>query len=360
MSTRPSRPRLTRRGVIAATTVAVAATALAACGAGGGNSATADQNWATYSGADSAGGADGEAYPQSEGAYGGGPIDPITAPGGVSAAQRSIIQTGYLYGTSADPIAAATDIIGIVEGAGGRVESQSLVTEAEHRHPSADLTTRIPSEELTGALTEIGQSVTVVQSELIADDVTAQVVDLDARIRAKELSIERLESLLADATTTADIIEAEQTLTQRQTELEQLLTQRKGYSDAVEMATIQISITMPDQVPVDPPPGFSGGFTSGWDSLVATVTGALVVVGFLIPWVLALALVGGIVLLIRRGLRARRGPVAAPSVAVATVSAPVPAATSPAPTPAQSGADALPTPTPLGEEAAPSGEPEKG
>ncbi|WP_454295503.1 DUF4349 domain-containing protein [Salana multivorans] len=347
-----------RRTAGAALALAVATVLVAGCSGSGA--------WAGYDAGpvgeyDGAGGGAADEYYEAadSGDYPTGPA----APGGVSGAERSVIQTGYVYGTSEDPVTAGAEIVALVEAAGGRIESQLIVTEAEHRHPSANLTTRIPSESLTGVLAELGTVVEVVESQLLADDVTAQVVDLDARIRAKELLIERLEDLLAGSATTADIISAEETLTQRQTELEQLLTQRKGYSDAVEMATIEVNVSMPDQVPVEAPPGFSGGFTSGWDSLTATVTGALVVVGFLIPWLLALGVVLGLVLLVRTWMRSRRPAVAAASaVAAPAVVAPVATTTAaPAANPVQAPVEVAapaeaPAPGPTAADSAPASE----
>ncbi|OJX94809.1 MAG: hypothetical protein BGO96_01805 [Micrococcales bacterium 73-15] len=346
----PARGR-PRRRILVGLSLAVSAALVGACSSGG-----TDSGGAAY---DSA--ADGGEYYAPE--AGDMPVDP-GLPGGVSGAERSVIQTGYVYATSDDPVAAATKLVGIIDAVGGRIESQQIVTASEYRHPSADLTTRIPSDHLTEILAQVGDAVDVVESQLTSEDVTAQVVDLDARITAKELSIERLEELLAGATTTADIISAEETLTQRQTELEQLLTMRKGYSDAVEMATITLHVSMPDQIPVSPPPGFTGGVASGWTSLVATVTGVLVVVGFIIPWLLVVAVIGGAWILGRRWLRARRP---ATPVTITTVASPAPASpstpaepsarvsepTAPAATPPRG--SELPTPARLSDPVAPAG-----
>lgn len=329
---RPATRRRASRPRLLAVTAAAVTLVLAACGsgadtavrenAGGGADIAYEESY--DAGASAADGAAGTSFP--------GPV----APGGVSGEPRSIIQTGYLYLSASDPVGSAAVIVDIVESAGGRVESQSIITEAENRHPSADLTTRIPAEDLTGTLAAIGEVGEVVSSELMAEDVTAQVVDLDARISAKEMSIERLEELLASARTNADIIAAEETLTQRQTELEQLLTSRKGYSDAVEMATISIHVAVPTNVPVQTPPGFGGGLSNGWAALVVAAQAALVAIGFALPWLVLAGVVLAVIWLIRRA-RANTVPAAAVS--------------SPAPAQATVGsAGAAPTPAVAGEE----------
>lgn len=212
---------------------------------------------------------------------------------------RSVIQTGWVWLTSADPVSAGEEVIALVASAGGRTDSRSFVTEAEYRHPSASLVVRIPAERLDATIAEIGEIAEVEQSEISAEDVTATVVDLDARIRAKELSIERLEGMLAGATTSADLIAAENTLTDRQTELEQLLAEQARLGDLVAMATVTVEIQVPGEVPVVQPAGFTSGLDSGWNSVVATVRTGLVAIGFLIPWLLPAAVVGAAILGIR-------------------------------------------------------------
>lgn len=234
--------------------------------------------------------------------------------------ERSIIQTGYVYLTSADPVSAAATVIELVEVAGGRVDARSLITAAEDRHPWARLTLRIPAAELSAVLGSMGKAADVVESELTAEDVTGTVVDLEARIGAKELSIERLEELLATATTSADIIAAEESLTQRQTELEQLLSQQAALGDAIAMATVTVEITVPSQVPLAPPPGFAGGLDRGWSSVAAVGSGALVALGFALPWLGVVAVVAaltGLAALVRRARRRRRAGTETPERSIA-------------------------------------------
>lgn len=222
-------------------------------------------------------------------------------------AERQVITTGYVTLTVADPAGAVDDVVAIVADAGGRIDGRYVVAAAEGRHPSASLTVRVPSDEVTAtleALEDIGQ---LVESHLSADDVTTTVQDLDARIRATEISVERLENLLANATTSEEVIEAESALTERQSNLEAMLTQRTSLGEQVALATISIELVIPAEVPVTASPGFLGGLETGWNGLVAFVTGALVLLGVLIPWLAAAALLAGAgFVLARRARRSRR------------------------------------------------------
>jgi hypothetical protein len=64
------------------------------------------------------------------------------------------------------------------------------------------------------------------------------------------------------------------------------------------------------------PAGFGDGLAAGWNALVATLNGIVIALGFLIPWIVVLAIAGAIVWalvrLIRRRRAARRSAAASP------------------------------------------------
>lgn len=237
-----------------------------------------------------------------------------SADGSMDAAERLVISTGTVDVSVEDPVAAADEVVALVEGVGGRVDSRSVVGEAEDQHPWASLVVRIPSTDLTPTLASLDDVGDTLRSEIEAQDVTGSAQDLDARIRAKELSVLRLEALLASASTNAELIEAESALTTRQAELEEMQSQRARLGDQAAMSTITIELTVPAETPVAvvESQGFTGGLGSGWAALVSFVTSALVVVGVLLPWAVAFGVVGGLVVLAIRLRRSRRRPTSPP------------------------------------------------
>lgn len=317
------------------TLAAVVGGALLLAGCSGSDSGTADQ--APAPGYDSAaGGAKGAAEYDADSAGGG-------ADGAGSTAERQVISTGTVIVSVDDPVTAADEVVAIVEQAQGRVDSRYVLSATEGRHASASLVVRIPSTALTDTLDRLDDVGDTIESQISAEDVTGTVQDLDARIRAKELSVTRLEALLADATTNAELIEAENALTTRQSELEELQSQRNRIGDQVAMATITVDLTVPAEVPVVRSPGFLGGLASGWASVVAFFSVAAVVLGVLLPWLVILGLALGAVILVRRS-RAGRRP--APATA-ARPSAVAPFVGIPAAPPVRASA----TPWPAGTEA---------
>lgn len=225
--------------------------------------------------------------------------------GGTSAANRIVIQTGYVTMTTEDPVATAASVSDLAARVGGRTDARQVTSESEYQHPSASLTLRIPADKLDGVLADLRELGTVAEENVSVEDVTLASQDLDARIEAKKLSIERLENLLAEASTTSDVIDAENSLTQRQVELEQLQAEQAWLAEQVALSTLEVWIGVPDEVPVVEPTGFSGGVANGWDSLVAFVTGLVAVLGFLLPWLGVAALVAALVWFLLRSRRSR-------------------------------------------------------
>lgn len=303
--------------------LAVAALLLVGCSAGS----------MSESGSDSAvGGGEGGAVEERAPAVGDGAADEGTDVEG----PRQVITSGSISMAVDDPRSAADEVVMLVEHVGGFVEGREEFGGDDVEDTSARLVVRIPAAEVTGTLAQLEELGEVENVSLSSTDVTTAARDLEARIRALEISVERLEDLLSRSGSIEDIIEAERVLTERQERLEQLQSEQSALADQVAMSTIEISLWTPDAVPQDPPSGFLGGLVLGWESLVRTVSAALLTVGVLLPWALVAGLVLLVVLWARRATQRRRAatapPVAPPSPGVPPGNAqPAPTATPPAP-----------------------------
>ena len=210
-------------------------------------------------------------------------------------AERSVIVTGDVYLTVDDPLATADRVEQIVTDAGGRVDSRSEYAAIDNREPSAYLWVRIPVDRLDDTL-DLIEALGVVESQSISNqDVTLQVVDLDARIAVLDESIERLRALLADAETTADLVEIETALSERQAELDSLNSQRNYLTDQVQYASIGVDLRSPEVAPEREPDGFVDGIIAGWQGMLAFFAGTIVFLGVIVPWVGALAVVSLII-----------------------------------------------------------------
>lgn len=229
---------------------------------------------------------------------------------GAPITDRAQIITGDIYLTADDPLVTADAVETEIIAAGGRVDSRSESAQTDGHTPRAYLWVRIPTDALEQTL-EVIEALGVVESKTLSNqDVTLQVVDLDARIAVLEQSIGRLQDLLGQASTTTDIVEIETALSERQGELDSLNSQRNYLRDQVQYASIGVDIRSPEVAPERDPDGFVDGIVAGWQAMLAFFAGTIVFAGVIVPWLGLLAGLGLVIWLIarlRRKSTTRRG-----------------------------------------------------
>ena len=217
---------------------------------------------------------------------------------------RDVIVTGELYMTVEDPVEVAREATTLIQDAGGRIDARSQTAADEYQGGSAHLTLRIPSADLDAVVEDLGKLGDVDDYRTHSFDVTNEVTDLEARISTLRASTARIESLLTVAEDIGDIIKLETELADRQGTLEGLEARQRGLDDQVSMSTIELSLTTEPVVILqeDPPSSFWDGLISGWNGLVSFLSGALVVIGVLLPWLALMALITfAVILSVRLG-----------------------------------------------------------
>jgi hypothetical protein len=155
---------------------------------------------------------------------------------------------------------------------------------------SAVLVLRVPAESYTDAVTDLealGETVTRTRT---ADDVTDQVVDVEARIETQEASIDRLQQLLDEAGDVTDVLAIETELTRRIAELESLQARLEQLSNLTDLATVTVTLYPPETV-VDEGTGFVAGLRAGWEAFIRSIELGLTALGASLPFLAALALV---------------------------------------------------------------------
>ena len=234
-----------------------------------------------------------------------GALDPGTAKPGAVAEDpaREIVTTGSV-GMSADaPVDAAAKISTYVIAAGGRVDSRSETASKDDDGGRVHLVIRIPQPKVEDTVEELRGLGTVGHVNIDDHDATTEGKDLDARIKALQVSVDRLSDLMAKADSTNELIRAESALTQRQAELDSLVSQRKGLTDRVSLSSIEINITAKSSASSPSASGFRGGFVDGWNALVSTFEGAVHGFGVILPWLVALSVLAGLTWLVTRRRR---------------------------------------------------------
>jgi hypothetical protein len=222
-----------------------------------------------------------------------------------SSVDRSVIKTADIYLTSEEPNRAGDQMASIVKVAGGYLDQRSSSNETTGAVTRVSLVVRVPASKLDSVLAQFKDLGAVQNLTLSTSDVTLSVLDLEARISALEVSVNRLLGLLKLANTASDLIEVENALSQRQAELESLKTQLSYYRDAVAMSTINVTVTTPALARQKFPTDFWSGVLLGWQGLVGFLTFVLVAFGVVIPWVFAIgvpaaALTLGVIWAVRR------------------------------------------------------------
>ncbi|MFO7691136.1 MAG: DUF4349 domain-containing protein [Cryobacterium sp.] len=212
----------------------------------------------------------------------------------VQSSDRDVITTGSMSITVDDPIAAAQDAANLTERAGGRVDSRSESPGTATAPASANLTLRIPSAALDRTLAELKRLGVLNSVSLTAADVTAQSQDLDARIRSLQTSVDRLLELLSTATDTTDLIAIESALSTRQADLESLQAQRTALSDQIDYSTVSLDLYSEGVLAPASPDTFFTGLLTGWNALLATLSGLLVGIGVVLPWLISIAVLTAI------------------------------------------------------------------
>jgi hypothetical protein len=226
------------------TVVLVLLVLLAGCGGsagsaqgGGGDAATvAEANVEAERAADAAGGGDGgdggDAGAQSDGSL---------------TAGRSIIRTGEVQLRVENFEAARANLTTAVEARGGYVSdsTQRVHDSGEESWTSGQVVLRVPAENFSGTMTAVESEGRVVESSTSTQDVTEQVVDLQARLENLRAERERLRELYQRANDTEDVLAVERRLSEVQTEIERTEARLQSLERRVAYSTITVEMREP-------------------------------------------------------------------------------------------------------------------
>ncbi len=203
------------------------------------------------------------------------------------AEDRSIIRTASIRVQTQDVAAAATSAARSAQGLGGLVTDEQVVIDPDDAdRTTANLTLRVPSDQMPQLITAVGALGSVLEQTQQANDVTAQVVDVDARVDSQRASVRRLQALLSQANTIGEVVKIETQLSIRQADLEALEAQQKSLADQTTLATLYVAIVGPDPVgTADDPTGFFAGLERGWTAFVAAWTTGLTGLGAALPFI---------------------------------------------------------------------------
>jgi hypothetical protein len=198
---------------------------------------------------------------------------------------RSVISTGALSLQSDDVSKAREKAIGIVDQAGGHIDNEESLSGDDGRMTRSTLVFKVPANQFASVMDQLAGVADTVRQSRHAEDVTANVIDVAARIRVQESSIRRLEVLYARATTIGQIISLETQLSRRQADLDSLKQRQAWLRNQTSLSTIEVAIVEPDtEKPAVVRHGFMKGLYGGWDALTGLTMGILAALGAVLPF----------------------------------------------------------------------------
>lgn len=211
--------------------------------------------------------------------------------------QRSVISSGTVSLAGEDVRETRRDVQRVVDAQGGEITDETTETDSEGDTSYVRMVVRVPSAKFGETMSALEQVGVLRSSDRGSEDVTTQVIDNGARVRAQEASLRRVELLLAEARDLKDVIWIESQLTGRQAELDSLKSQQSWLSDQTSLSTITVDISTHRVVENPPeeerPAGFLAGLDGGSKALGAVVTVLSTILGALLPFA-AVALVLGL------------------------------------------------------------------
>jgi Domain of unknown function (DUF4349) len=236
-----------------------------------------------------------------------------TATYDVSRPDLLIIKTGNLSLQVKDIDAGLADASAKIGALGGYVAGSDRKGDGDQTVATA--TYRIPAASWDSALVALrGLADKVLAEQTQSQDVTGDVVDLGARITNLQATEAALQAIMARATKISDVLDVQTQLTDVRGQIEQLSTQRKHLQDQAGYSTLTVAFSLKPPPPVekatknfDPGSEVDKATASLVDVLQALATAGIWFGIVWLPILLALAVIGGIVLLVlRRVWPARR------------------------------------------------------
>jgi uncharacterized protein DUF4349 len=216
--------------------------------------------------------------------------------------ERQLVRTATVDLRSDDVLKAIGQVKDRAQSAGGFAGQENSTKK------NGSVTVRVPSSELDRVVKDLASIGEVTRSEVRSEDVTDQLVDVEARIATQKASVERLRVLFERAGTTTEIAQIESELTKRQSELESMQRRSESLKGKVAMATLTVQVsTTPIAPPVEQKAGFGGAFLAGWDALLTVFRWITVAVGGVLPFVLVLGVpAAAVIYVLRRRRRVTR------------------------------------------------------
>ncbi|MFY1634146.1 DUF4349 domain-containing protein [Solwaraspora sp. WMMB335] len=244
------------------------------------------------------------------------------APADLRVGNRSIIYSGSITIEVTEVSAKAAEAATIARSVGGFVGRDQRSEYDSYGRATLEL--RVPAAEFDVVVDRLSRLGEELSRELSTQDVTEEVIDLDARIATQEARVRSGRALLARAETLAELVMLEGELARREADLAALQARKRGLDDLITLSRITVELVGPDATPPEEESelGFLSGLAAGWRAFVASLRVLVTVIGALLPWLIALGVPALGVLWLVRAVNRRTRLATSPGLTTATVPTP--------------------------------------
>lgn len=184
--------------------------------------------------------------------------------GGVPMGQPDVIKIGSLSMVVDNLQNAVTDATNAAKGLGGFIESNS--GNSSGSFSTATLMLRVPSQNFETLLSMSRKLGKVTAESVTGQDVTAQIVDLTARIKTMRAEEDQLRALMSRASRIGDLLAIKDRLTQVRTEIETMQASQASLKNQAKYSTLSLQLEQRRQV--DRPENTKGWAEDAWTSAV--------------------------------------------------------------------------------------------
>jgi hypothetical protein len=219
----------------------------------------------------------------------------LSDPGGTTTDQRRIIQTADISLVVEDFAAFEQRLAGLVPQSGGYV-AESKVDRTQGYQRTGRWIVRVPINKFDAFVDEVTAAGVPESRQTHAQDVTAEFIDLQARLANKREIERRIVRLLDDRSgDIKDVIAVEAELGRVREEIERIEGRLKYLTHQTELTTV--TITAREQKTYVPPqaPAFVAQIGQTWSASIHELTrfaqGSMLLAVGLTPWLLALAII---------------------------------------------------------------------
>ena len=153
------------------------------------------------------------------------------------------VYTGYMEMQTLDFDKGSGDIDALVKELGGYFQQSSVSNRGNSGYRYGSYTIRIPSAQFDTFLQKAGTLCHLVYSSTGTDDVSETYYDTEARLETARIKLERLQALLAKATSMDDIITIESAISETEWYIENFSGTLRRYDSLVDYATIDVELS---------------------------------------------------------------------------------------------------------------------